>query len=94
MLAGTLLMVAPFALGFEPAGTVVAVVVGALMVGLALADTLSVASHYAFDHGLALGLLAAAVLVGFDGDRAAVGYLAATGAFQYGLIAITRYSRR
>ncbi len=63
-LVGLATMVAPFALGFTPAGTVVAVAVGATLVGLALGSTtdergvpaVSISTHHAADYGLALGL--------------------------------------
>lgn len=104
MLVGLVTMAAPFALGFEPAATVIAVLVGALMVGIALAATSSepvgsrgtipVSTHHAFDHGLTLGLVGAALVVGLDGDTIGSVTLAAIAAIQTVLNLTTRYSLR
>jgi len=60
LLGGLALLVAPFALGFGPAGTVVAVTAGVLLVGLALAgsDSLPLRAHHAFDLALSAALAA------------------------------------
>ncbi|HYF25414.1 MAG TPA: hypothetical protein VD931_06715 [Baekduia sp.] len=104
MLAGLLLMAAPFLLGFEPAGTVVAVAVGAVVVGVALSSagtdpagarpTLPVATHHALDHGLTLGLAGAAAVIAVDGDLVAGASLALIAALLLALTATTRYSLR
>lgn len=98
LLAGLLTMAAPFLFGFGPAGTVVAVVIGAIVVGLSLATTddgaLPIAAHFAFDRGLALGALGAAVLLGLAGDRAAALFLALAGLALVALSVTTRYSAR
>lgn len=104
MLIGLMLMVAPFAVGFEPAAAVVAVVLGTAIVGVALSTaadarpgergSLPIATHHAFDYGLALGLLGAAAVIGFDGDGPAAATLAAFGAAQLVLNLSTRYSAR
>jgi hypothetical protein len=97
---GVALMAAPFLLGFGAAGTLVAVVVGALVVGLALnaavADTgaVDIAAHYAYDLGLAVGLLGAGVVLAISGDAPAALVLLAAAAAQLALNATTRYSAR
>lgn len=95
LLLGLLLIVAPFALGFELAAGVIAVTAGALLVGLALSadQSLPVSAHHAFDHALAAALLAAAVIVGFGGDRGAGGAFAVAATAQLMLVASTRYVR-
>jgi hypothetical protein len=99
MLVGTLLMAAPFVVGFGPAGTIVAVLFGALLVGLSLAGAsepgaLPVATHFAFDQALVLALLVAGLLVGLNGDRGAALTIAVAGLAQLALTVTTRYSRR
>ena len=102
MATGLALMVAPFVVGAGFAGTAVAVVVGALLVGLALAAaagtesaraTLPISAHHAADHGLALGLLGGAVVVGVAGDTPGALVLAAVAIVQLGLNLTTRYSQ-
>ena len=99
MLTGTLLMAAPFVVGFGPAGTIVAVLLGALLVGLSLAgvaepNALPIGTHFAFDQTLVLVLLVAGLLVGLDGDRGAALTIAVVGLAQLALTVTTRYSRR
>jgi hypothetical protein len=98
LLAGVFAMVAPFLFGFTPAGTVVAVVIGALIVGLSLAaasserGSLPISAHFAFDRGIVIGLLGGGVLVGLAGDAAAALFLAITGVALLALSLATRYS--
>lgn len=103
MFAGLAIMAAPFLLGFSPAAAIIGVTVGALLVGLALAASapagagrrpVSIASHYAFDYGLATGLLGAAAVVGVAGDRPAAVFFAAAAIAQLALNLTTRYSLR
>ena len=103
MFVGLATMAAPFVLGFGPAGAVIGVVIGSLFVGLALSASapegagrhpLSVASHHAFDYGLATGMLGAAVVVGLAGDRVAAVFFAAVALTQLALNLTTRYSLR
>jgi hypothetical protein len=97
---GLATMVAPFVLGFGAAGTVIAVVVGALVVGLALGaavsetGTIDVAAHYAYDVGLALGLLGAGVVLAIAGDAPAAVWFLSASAAQLALNLTTRYSVR
>lgn len=98
LLAGLAIMVAPFLLGFGPAGTAIALVLGVLVVGLALnaasteGSTIPVAAHFAFDRGLAAGLLGAALLLTISGDRAAGVFFLAAAAVLLGLNVTTRYT--
>jgi hypothetical protein len=97
---GLATMVAPFLLGFEPAGTVVAVVVGALVVGMALSaavaesGTVDIAAHYAYDLGLALGLMGAGAVLAASGDTPAAVWFLSAAAAQLALNLTTRYSAR
>lgn len=98
MATGLLLMAAPFLFGFGTAAAVSAVVIGALVVGLSLSGSepgseLPISAHYAFDHGLALGLFGAAFVVGLAGDRPAALFFALVAIGQLALILTTRYSR-
>jgi hypothetical protein len=95
---GLAVMVAPFVFGFEPAALVSGVAVGAIIVGLALSaapgegGTLRIGAHFAFDRGVAFGLLAAAALLGLAGDSAAALFFAVAAASQTALNLVTRYS--
>jgi hypothetical protein len=97
---GFVLMGSPFVLGFGSAATLVAVVVGALVVGLALnaavADTgaVDIAAHYAYDLGLAAGLLGAGIVLAISGDAPAALVFLAGAAVQLALNVTTRYSAR
>jgi hypothetical protein len=100
LVVGVALMAAPFALGFSAAGLVAAVLVGAIVVGLALSatthdgGTVNIAAHFAFDRGIAVGLLGASLVLGLAGDVAAAGVFAAAAAAQTTLNLTTRYSAR
>jgi hypothetical protein len=95
---GLVTLIAPFVLGMGTAGTIVGVVAGALIVGLALSTleetTVRVADHHAYDYAMLGAMGAAAVLLGAAGDRAAALYFAAATAAQLALNLTTRYSAR
>jgi hypothetical protein len=94
LLVGLAALVAPFALGFGPAGVIVGVTFGVVVIGLALWTTdseLPVSAHFAFDHASALAAVAAAVLLGLSGDRTAAIVLGALGLVQVALNSSTRY---
>lgn len=95
LLTGLLALTAPFALGFTPAGTVLAVVIGACAVGLALDATQPgrVTAHHAFDYGIAFGAVLVALVLAVAGDAAAALTLGAFGLLQLGLNGATRYTR-
>jgi len=100
LLLGLALMVSPFVLGFGAAGTLLAVVVGALATGLALsaavADTagIDIAAHYASDLGLGLGLIGGGLALAIAGDGAAAATFLTAALAMLGLTVITRYSMR
>jgi hypothetical protein len=87
-----------FALGFGVAGTVAAMAIGALVVGLALAAATiedgggSVANHHASDWGVVTGLAAAAVLLAALGEETAGAAFAVAGVAMAVLALTTRYS--
>jgi hypothetical protein len=94
---GALMIVAPFALGFEPAGMVVAVATGALLVSVALAShadstVIPVSSHVAFDSFFTAAMAVGAAGFAFAGDvAAAVSFAVSALAFAL-LGSLTRYS--
>ena len=94
------LMVAPFALGFSTAGIVAAVVIGALVAGLALSaatpegNTIPISAHWTFDQALALGLLGSGAVIGLAGDHVAGVSFAIAALIQVTLNLTTRYSAR
>jgi hypothetical protein len=98
MVAGLFTMVAPFLFGFTPAGTVAAVVIGALIVGLSLAaattdqGSLPISAHFAFDRGIVIGLVGAGAVISLAGDAGAALFFALTGAALLALSLTTRYS--
>ena len=100
LLLGLALMASPFVLGFGAAGTLLAVLVGALAAGLALSaavadtGTVDIAAHYAYDLGLALGLVGAGVALAIAGEAAAAGTFLAVAVAMLGLNVTTRYSTR
>lgn len=101
LLVGLALMAAPFLLGFETAGMVSGVAIGALVVGLAFGAAnattdgrFDVAAHFAFDLGLVAGLLGAGLALALGGDPVAgITFIAAATA-SLALNATTRYSAR
>jgi hypothetical protein len=102
LLLGLGLMAAPFVVGAEAAGTLVCVVVGALTTGLAFGSTvtergttpLPLHAIHAFDRGLALGALGAAIVLGVSGYGTGATVLIAFGLAQLLLGITTRYSLR
>ncbi|TML25161.1 MAG: hypothetical protein E6G30_10565 [Actinobacteria bacterium] len=96
---GVALMAAPFVLGFGSAALVVCALVGALIVGLALsaapeAGSGSVSAHFAYDRGMALGLVAGAVALAVAGQAGGALALAAAAIAQTALNVTTRYTAR
>jgi hypothetical protein len=101
MLAGTALIVAPFALDLESAALVTAVAIGGVMVSLGLAGTdttgrgtLPVSAHAAYDRGLALGLVLVAVMFAIADQTEAALVFGIAGAAALVVTTITRYSAR
>ena len=95
LLGGLALVAAPFVIGFSPAGTLLAVVLGACVVGLALgaAETPRISAHLAADQAaLTFAVASALALALMDDAVASVTFLLA--ALAHGaLMAMTRYSR-
>ena len=98
---GAALMVAPFALALGPAAIVAAVATGAVLIGLGLATTatsddargsIPVSAHASCDFGMALGMLAAALILGVAGDGAAAVVFLTAALLQLMLAGTTRYS--
>jgi len=103
MLLGFFVMASPFALGLSAPATVVGVMMGTLLVGLALAAVdvetegrrpLAIAAHHSFDYALVTGMLGAAVILGMAGDRVAATLFAAVALLQLALNMTTKYSHR
>jgi hypothetical protein len=99
LLIGVALLAAPFVLGFGAAGTLIALVIGALTVGVALGAAVAdmgpsfdIAAHYAFDVGIAIGLVGAALALAITGDASAAGVFAGAAIAQLALTLTTRYS--
>jgi hypothetical protein len=97
-LAGPAVMVAPFLLGFGQAATVISVIVGVLLIGLALQipgpqRSISLSSHAGFDYALATFAMVAGLTVGITTDawEPAV-FLVGIGAALVALAASTRFS--
>ena len=96
---GIAMMASPLALGFQTAGALVVLAIGALLVGLALeaassegSGGISLGTHAAADSGLAVAMLGAGSALGVAGDVTAFAFLAASGLIQLLLQANTRYS--
>ncbi len=95
-------LVAPFAIGFSPAGTVIAVGVGAIVAGATLRGIpnergqipYAISDIHAFEWGAILGLFGAAIVLGISGDSAALLTLGAIAALQTAGNLTTRYSMR
>jgi hypothetical protein len=93
---GLCMLVAPFLFGFSVAAAVLAVVFGALSVGLGLSAVdergTRVAAHEGYDAGISFAYLVAGLAVGLTGDPAGAVWLALAGLAQIGLNLTTRYS--
>ena len=101
MLAGTALIVVPFALGLESAALVTAVGIGGVVVALGLAGTdtsgrgtLPVSAHAVYDRGIALGLVLVAVVFAIADQAEAALVFGVAGVAALIVTSITRYSAR
>jgi hypothetical protein len=95
--AAPAIMAAPFALGLSTIATGVAVVVGAVLLGSALAlmgteRTVSLSAHAGSDYALAYVSIAGAIAAGLAGDLTGTVFLAGVGAAMLVLTATTRFS--
>jgi hypothetical protein len=97
-LAGPLVMVAPFVLEFGQAATVISVVIGALLLGLALQipgpqRSVSLSAHASFDYALATFAMVGGLAVGIvTGSWEPAVFLVGIGAALVALTASTRFS--
>ena len=89
----------PIALGLAPGGVIVAVFLGVVMVGLALAaaaprgaNALPVGAHAAYDRLMAAALVALAAGAGIAGNLQALAFFAVAGLAYTTLVAATRYT--
>jgi hypothetical protein len=98
MLAAPAIMVAPFLLDFGTAPTVLAVLLGVLLLGLALQlespnRSVPIRAHAGFDYMLALSAAVGGLAVGLIADEwSAAVFLAGIGAAMAMLTAATRFS--
>lgn len=97
--AGALLIVSPLALGMSPAAAATGLAVGVLAIALGLAGTadagrgtLPLSTQAAYDTGLGVGLLLAALAFGLGGELGAMGLFLALGAGVLVLTSTTRNS--
>ena len=96
--AAPAIMAAPFFLGFGPAATVICVLTGAILLGLALQvpgpqRSVSISAHATYDYALALFAAAGGLAVGFvTGSWGATIFLVGIGAALAALTASTRFS--
>jgi len=95
---GSALLAGPFALGLSMAAVATGVAVGTVAIGLGLAGTdthgrgtIPLSAHATYDLGLGLGLVAAGLLFGANGDTAALGFFGAAGVLQLTICALTSY---
>jgi hypothetical protein len=101
LVAGPLLILAPFALGFSVAAGMVSIAIGTLLIGLALSiygegdrGSLPLTTHAGFDYLLALVAIAAGTLAGLaTHDLPATVFMVGFGSTHLALTASTRFSR-
>lgn len=97
-LLGPAVMVAPFVLGFGQAATVVCVLIGVMLLGLALQlpgprRSISLSAHASFDYALALFAIFSGLALGIDtGTWEPAVFLVGIGAAMVVLTASTRFS--
>jgi hypothetical protein len=96
--AAPAIMAAPFLFGFGAAASVICVIVGSLLFGLALQvpgpdRAVAISSHASLDYALALFAVAGGLAVGFvTGSWGATIFLVGIGAAMAALTASTRFS--
>jgi hypothetical protein len=98
VIAAPALMAAPFLLGFGQAATVITVLIGVLLMGLALQvegpqRTVPLSAHAGFDYVLAFTALVGGLAIGVaTGEWYATVFLVGVGAAQVLLTASTRFT--
>lgn len=95
--AAPAIMAAPFVLGLSAIATGIAVVVGAVLLGSAVAlmgteRTVSLTAHAGSDYALAYVAIAGAIVTGLTGDLTGMIFLAGVGVAMLVLTATTRFS--
>jgi hypothetical protein len=94
----SLLMAAPFLLGFEPAAGILSVTLGVLLLGVVFAShatderALPISTHAAFDAGLAIVMAVGALTFGLSSDALAGAFLGLGSVLVVLLSSLTRYS--
>jgi hypothetical protein len=98
--AAPLLIVAPFALGFDYLTGALSIALGVLLIGLATSvygdanrGNLPLGAHAGLDYTLAGATIAAGVVAGIGGDNIATVFLVGFGSAHMALTASTRFSR-
>jgi hypothetical protein len=98
ILAAPAIMVAPFLLDFGQAATVISVMLGVVLLGLALqlegpSRSVPLSAHAGFDYGLALVALIGGLAVGLGTDEWSAGiFLVGVGVALMALTASTRFT--
>ena len=99
LVTATALIAVPFAIGLSIDATITAAVVGIVLFGLAVSatdtqgrGTLPISAHAAYDAGVALVLIGAAIVFGLAGEVPALVFLLTAGIAQLVLNGLTRYS--
>ena len=96
---GTVLLIAPVAIGLSAAAIAAGVAIGVVTVGLGLAGTaysgrgtIPVSAHAAYDQGLAVGLLLSGAIFLAAAEPAAALLFAGVGVVQMFIGGVTRYT--
>ena len=99
LVTATALIAVPFTIGLSLNATITAAVVGIVLFGLAVSatategrGTLPISAHAAYDAGVALVLIGAAIVFGLAGEVPALVFLLIAGIAQLVLNGFTRYS--
>jgi hypothetical protein len=101
VVAAPLLIVAPFALGFDYLAGALSIALGVALIGLALSvygddqrgNRVSLTAHAGLDYSLAAITIAAGVVAAIVGDFVATVFLVGFGSAHLALTASTRFSR-
>ena len=98
--AAPLLIVVPFALGFDYLAGALSIALGVLLIGLATSvygdssrGNVPLSAHAGLDYALAGATITAGILAGLAGDPVATLFLAGFGSAHMALTASTRFSR-
>jgi hypothetical protein len=99
VVAGSALIAVPFLLKLDAAPMVTGIIVGSLAIALGVAGTesgsrgsLPISTQAVYDRGLALGLIASAVLFALFGELEAMALFAIAGVAALIMTSVTRYS--